>query len=444
MRKYLSAAAIAGITAMSSVALLVGVNPPAASAALVPSVVSVPAQIPVLDWHELNNGCDPTAAVCNASDSESVSTAQLTAELGYLKAQGYHTISPAAYLAWTEGIPVNLPAKPVLLIADNGILNFLQGSEPVLASYGFTLAVATISGFADGASDVCTEQQYQPECPYANDQGWDATWSELDALNPSIYSFIFEAGAAGHFVQGYDPSCTAFYACMVPGETAAHYESRVGSDVSAGQQEIVAKLGVTRFTPGLWVVPYSDDGYAPCSGESCTPQDSDGPAGWLTSWSARTNAAVFVEDAFRNGIQNERFRLDVQGWMTEGEFETMINDDVMSGYFTLAHTKEPTPSDVVTDSSKGQTIAPGTSLTYTVSVQGSAPEGLPTGTVTWAVSGTSGTTACTDSTLVLDDDGTATCTISNTTRGTVVVSAAYNDDENYTAAMSNADSVTVR
>ena len=56
-----------------------------------------PSSIPVFDWHELNNGCDPTAPVCNAADPESVSTAQLTAELAYLKAQGYQTISALQY-----------------------------------------------------------------------------------------------------------------------------------------------------------------------------------------------------------------------------------------------------------------------------------------------------------------------------------------------------------
>ena len=136
----------------------------------------------------------PHAPVCNAADPESVSTAQLTAELAYLKAQGYQTITPPQYEQWTEGLNPRLPAKPMFLVDDNGIENFLAGAQPVLAADGFTMAVAVISGFADGASGTCSEPAYQPGCPVANDDGWDATWAQLAALSPSVYSFIIESG----------------------------------------------------------------------------------------------------------------------------------------------------------------------------------------------------------------------------------------------------------
>jgi hypothetical protein len=294
-----------------------------------------PTSIPVLDWHELNNGCDPTAAVCNAPDPESVSTAQLTAELGYLKAQGYHTVTPQQYLWWTEGFNSNLPSKPVLLVADNGIENLLAGVGPILRADGFTMTVAVISGFADGASNICTEPLYEPGCPADNaDGGWDATWAQLAALPSSTFNFILESGTAGHFVQTYDPNCTAFYACEVPGESTQAYESRVTNDISAGTQEIQRNLR-GRFTQGLWVVPYSDDGYTACTQNGCTPQPYDGPAGWLTSWTAQHFGVAFVEDAFRNGVQNERFRIDVQGWMDEPTFEQTLNGDLAAGDFSL-------------------------------------------------------------------------------------------------------------
>jgi hypothetical protein len=298
----------------------------------------LPTSIPVLDWHELNNGCDPTAPVCNAPDPESVSTAQLTAELGYLKGQGYRTVTPLQYLWWTKGINDGLPAKPVFLVADNGIENLLAGAQSVLRADGFTMTVAVITGFADGASKVCTQPKYEPGCPGDNADGnWNSTWSQLASLPSSTFNFILESGTAGHFVQTYDPNCTAFYACKVPGETTLAYENRVSTDLSAGQQEIVRKLG-NRFTAGLWVVPYSDDGYTPCTDVSCTPQPYDGPAGWLTSWTAQHFGVAFVEDAFRNGIQNERFRIDVQGWMDEPTFEQMLNGDLAAGNFSLTPT----------------------------------------------------------------------------------------------------------
>jgi hypothetical protein len=289
--------------------------------------------IPVLDWHELDNGCDSSVPVCNAPDPESVSTAQLSAELTYLKAHGYHTVTPAQYLAWIKGTRVSLPSNPILLIADNGIENFLAGAQAILAQDGFTMAVAVISGFADGASGVCPEPAYEPGCPADNQLGnWDATWSQLQALPSSVYKFILESGTAGHFVQNYDPNCQAFYACMIPGESVAAYESRVASDLSAGQREIVSRLG-SRFTSGLWVVPYSDAGYQACTDSGCTPQPSDGPAGWLSGWAASTFPVAFVEDSFRNGVQNERFRIDIQGWMTESQFESLLTAHLAAGDF---------------------------------------------------------------------------------------------------------------
>ena len=356
MRKSSLVATITVVVALSAAWVVAAGSATAAGAAVPvaaggaapdPSAAGgVPTSIPVFDWHELNNGCKKTVAVCNASDPESVSTTQLTAELSYLKAQNDHTISPAQYMAWTEGSQATLPVNPVLLIADNGIKSFLVGAQPILKADGFTMAVAVISGFADGATEKCSDPSYQPGCPTANDDGWDATWAQLEGLSPSVYSFILEAGAAGHFVQTYDPNCTVFYACVVPGESTTAYETRVETDLSVGQAEIISRLGVSRFTVGLWVVPYSDDGYTPCAATSCTLQTSDGPSGWLPQWTASNFPVSFVEDSFRNGLQNERFRIDVQGWMTEAEFESTVTQDITAGDFTLANTPPAPPLPV--------------------------------------------------------------------------------------------------
>jgi hypothetical protein len=309
-------------------------SPAAPGAAVVTS-------IPVLTWHELNNGCSAKAVVCSASDPESVSTTQLTTELGWLKTNNYHSVTAAQYLAWVQGSPVTLPVNPVMLVADNGIYNFLSGSQTVLRQDGFVMNVAVVTGFADGASGKCPQPAFEPGCP-ADMAGWDATWRQLAALPAANYDFIIEAGTAGHFVQTYDPGCTAFYACKLPGETDVAYEARVKADLSVGQSEIVANLR-GRFTPGLWVVPYSDAGYPACAQSGCTPQAYTGPVGWLSAWAASTYPVSFVEDAFRNAIQGERFRIDVQGWMDLSSFANLITSDSAAGDFTLTHTIPPTP-----------------------------------------------------------------------------------------------------
>jgi hypothetical protein len=403
---------------------------------------SVPTSIPVFAWHELNNGCASTAPICNAADPESVSTAQLTAELGYLASHGYHTVTPSQYEAWTEGSHALLPPNPVLLVADNGIESLLSGVQPILKADGFTMTVAVISGFADGASGVCPEPTYEPGCPVANDNGWDATWSQLAGLSPSLFNFIIEAGTAGHFVQTYDPSCTAFYACKVTGETDASYEARVASDLSTGQAKIIAQLGSSRFTSGLWVVPYSDDGYPACSDPGCVAQSYDGPPGWLTSWTAKTFPVAFVQDAFRNGVQNERFRIDVQGWMSETQFESMLTSDTSLGDFTLTHTSGPRPTEAVTDSTAASPAALGGSVTFTATVAGPAGTATPTGTLTWSVTGPGTPATCTATATALDATGTATCTLPTPAAGTYTVTASYGGDGNYAATLV-ADTVKV-
>jgi hypothetical protein len=303
------------------------------------AVTSSVTSIPVLTWHELNNGCAASALVCNATDPESVSTTQLTNELAYLKTQNYHSISASQYSAWLSGKAVTLPANPIFLMADNGIYNFLSGAQSVLLADGFLVNVAVITGFDDGASGICPNKNFEPGCPVAN-TNWDATWSQLVALNPAAYDFVIESGSAGHFVQNYDPNCTVFYACKVPGETASAYEARVMQEVARGQAQIVSHLG-SRFTAGLWVVPYSDAGYSACAQAGCTLQPYTGPAGWLTSWAATNFTGAFVQDAFRNGIQHERYRIDIQGWMSESQFESMLTSNVTSGDFTLVNTPVP-------------------------------------------------------------------------------------------------------
>jgi titin len=341
-----------------------------------------PTSIPVFDWHELNNGCAATAVICNAADPESVSTTQLTSELAYLVAQGYHSVTAAQYLAWVSGQSPVLPAKPVYLVDDNGIYNLLAGAQPILAADGFTMSVSVVTGFADGAGGACPNPTYEPGCPVAN-QNWDATWAQLSKLSSSVYDFIFESGSAGHFVQTYDPNCSQFYACVVPGETAGAYESRVSSEISAGQSEETSKLG-SRYTPGLWVVPYSDDAYTACPESFCTPQNSTGPAGWLPGWTAANFPVAFVEDSFRNGVQNERFRIDVQGWMTEAEFESTLNADLAAGDFTLSHT--PLPAPVVSGAVTDPTIVLGQSESDTFTVTGTGSV-TPEGSVTFSVCG---------------------------------------------------------
>jgi len=295
----------------------------AAAAPVVRNVTSVP----VIVWHEMNNGCQPQDATCVAHDPETVSSRQFGDELGWLYQHGYHTVTMSQYVAWTEDEHAPMPSKPVLLIADNGIGNFLLGAQPYLVRYHYQVTAAVVTGFADGAAGKCTDPEFQPGCP-ADNVGWDLTWPQLKQLGPE-YNFILEAGASGHFVQAHD---TYFYTTKLAGESDSSYEHRVISEQSKGWQELISELG-SRVDTSAWVVPYSDLGYPRGDLSSSTPQPYNGPAGWLISYAAAKYKAVFVEDAERNGIQHERFRLDVNGQDTLSYFTTTLQSEIQAGDF---------------------------------------------------------------------------------------------------------------
>jgi hypothetical protein len=297
------------------------------------------AGIPVLVYHEMDNGCAPAASVCDSHDPESVSRAQFTRQMNYLRSQGYHTVSLAQYEKWLDNPDAVLPRKPILLTADNGIGNFLEGAQPILARNGYTMTAFLVTGFADGAGGKCEApreiagqvRDLQPGCGQDN-RGWDLTWRELSALSPRVYSFALEAGPSGHFPQSYSRTCTAFYACVIPGETTSAYKARVASDISRGLAELHARLP-GRVNADAWVVPFSDLGYQRCGEPNCTPQDSTGPPGWLAAYAAARFSAVFVEDAYRNGLRHERFRFDVTGQLTQRAFETQLQGFIAAGSF---------------------------------------------------------------------------------------------------------------
>lgn len=318
---YESASPRVRVTASSSPLLAVSRVP------LVPATSSNASSVPVLVYHEMGNRCAATAPVCHSPDYESVSTAQFAAEMGWMHHHGYHTITLPQYLRWLADKKVKLPAKPFLITVDNGIGNFLEGAQPVLWHYRYTATAFIVTGFADGAAQKCgprvSHVNVQPECPFGN-MGWDLTWPQLRSLSPAVYGFGIEAGAAGHYQQVYDKKCYAFDACQLPHESGHAYQMRIRAENSRGIAELAKELG-NRFDSHAWVVPYSDLGYT-CGSAACSSFEGyDGPSHWLASYAATTFHAVFVQDAIRNGIHNERFRYEVHSLTTLPEFTDAIH-----------------------------------------------------------------------------------------------------------------------
>lgn len=234
--------------------------------------------------------------------------------MSYLHTNGYQTITGAQYVAWRQGTPIRLPSKPVLITVDDGITNFFGNGTPILQKYDFHAVAFVVTGFADAAASG-----------NPNNAGWNMTWSQLNTLSTRTWEFAFHAGAQGHNVVNYDPGIPYFYDARMPGESDSQFVKRVVGDVQVGRSELASKLPSWNINPNMWAVPWND------AGQPGEPYD--GPTGWLEQWASSQFAVVFLQDSNRNGVMNERFRFEVQSWMTETYFEQTLEGLVASGCF---------------------------------------------------------------------------------------------------------------
>jgi hypothetical protein len=308
-----------------------------------PSRYTTARQVPVLVYHEMDNGCVATAVLCTANDIESVSRTQFATEMAWMYAHGYHTVTLGQYLDWLHSGSTRLPHKPFLITVDNGIGNFLTGAQSILYHYRYTAVADLITGFANGAAGHCAQLypatgelthgiNIQPGCPRLN-YNWDLSWAQIKALSPQVYSFQMEAGTAGHYVQDYSKTCTAYDVCMMPRESAAHYEARVRTEISNGIRTLKAELG-KRYSPRAWVVPYSDLGYPCHPNPGCAEGSShnfDAPRDWLVNYAQSQFQAVFVQDYYRNNIKHERFRYEIHATYTLHQFVKSVRHYLHTG-----------------------------------------------------------------------------------------------------------------
>jgi hypothetical protein len=92
--------------------------------------------------------------------------------------------------------------------------------------------------------------------------------------------------------------------------------------MSHAVRELANQLGA-RYNQHAWVVPYSDLGYR-CEAVSCAYEHHTETGRWLIRFAARNFAAAFVQDYYRNGVQHERFRYEIQNSTTLAMFRTAI------------------------------------------------------------------------------------------------------------------------
>lgn len=273
--------------------------------------------VPVLSWHQMDNGCEATAKLCTTREfsADNVTQRQFYDEMSWLYAHGYRTVTSGQYVAWATGQQVMLPAKPVLLTTDDGIANFYAGATPVLQHFGYSMVSMVVSGFAQGAQDGV--RQYK---------GWDATWTQLSSLPSGTWEFAFHAGPSGHTLS--DTGCP-FYTCQRAGEPASAYEARVQADIKAGIAAERDKLG-SRVNTQMWAAPFNDLAQA-----ADQPQSGATPQKWLNNYAASRFAVVFV-DGYTSRV-NQHYRYEVHGTDSLSYFASQVQ---RSGVYT----KYPSPA----------------------------------------------------------------------------------------------------
>lgn len=113
-------------------------------------------KVPILMYHYIRVNPDPRDRL---GFGLSVTPADFAAQMDWLAANGFHTITFRdlhAYLAGASG----LPSRPVILTFDDGYADFYTTALPILISHDFRAVAYIVSGFI-GRSGYMTAQQVQ-------------------------------------------------------------------------------------------------------------------------------------------------------------------------------------------------------------------------------------------------------------------------------------------
>ena len=274
-----------------------------------------PSSIPVLLYHGIYGTSDP--------ESNSVTLAAFRQQMAYLYKNGYRTISPQQYQLWTEGKPVELPAKPILITVDCNQTSFQQ-ALPVLRQYHYRVVMYVVTGYADEGYKGPSGQP-----------GYFDDWADLKAMYSAGYIYPqFHAGLCGH---GYTMSSSP-YGCddgLTPtpgtiwghryyadpmGQSQAAYRARVEKDVEQGMADTEKEFGLTRADLSeTFAVPFSDYGQ---------PETTNQP--WLGSYFAKQFSIVFVQNNDVPGKDNLFYRQEIDLPTTMPQFTASLHNKLFT------------------------------------------------------------------------------------------------------------------
>lgn len=210
--------------------------------------------LPVLNYHEI--------APPDGYDVYDQTPEEADAELAYLAANGYQSVTLAQYRQWLAGADIGI-AKPVLITVDDGLKSELAW-DALLQRYGFHAVLFVVTGYADGTT---LGGQDPNNMSWADIQGLAATGRWEIALHAGQYGHGDTYGTGTRIgSQSYTTACPYFYSCLSgtlagstwTAESVSAFETAVMNEVAAARTELLAR--VPSATLAAWSAPFNDAG----------------------------------------------------------------------------------------------------------------------------------------------------------------------------------------
>src|SRR3990167_4116491 len=101
------------------------------------AVANSPSMIPILAYHNM----DPVK-----KGSMTVSTARFQEQMAYLKNNGFTVIPLKEAVAYLQGKIVSIPAKPVVITADDGRATVYKYMMPIVQKYHYPVTLFIFPG----------------------------------------------------------------------------------------------------------------------------------------------------------------------------------------------------------------------------------------------------------------------------------------------------------
>jgi hypothetical protein len=286
--------------------------------------------LPVLNYHEINPP--------NGYSIYDETPAEADAQLAYLKANGYQSVTLEQYQQWLAGANIGI-AKPVLITVDDG-LRSERAWDPLLAKYGFEAVMFVVTGFADNNTPGMSDPN-------------NMNWSDIQGLaRTGRWEIAFHAGKLGHgdsYGSGekangkaYGSACAYFYSCLGYDDLKrgrlqpfAEYQKAVTQEVQQGVAELKQKVPTASLA--AIAMPFNDAGQW-----TNLYNDPSGQAqAWMPGFFASQFPIVFTQTnpityQFASGTvgslmgYNRHYRFEVHTDTTIPQFAATLTDPAFS------------------------------------------------------------------------------------------------------------------